>query len=109
MSCASGSIAIGEAFRQVRDGYADVMLAGGSEAPLTVLCFGAFSIIRAMSTRNDDPKTRLAPLRPRPRRLRDGRGRAVLALEERGPRAGARRAHLRRDLRASAPPTTRTT
>ncbi|MFL5616763.1 MAG: beta-ketoacyl-[acyl-carrier-protein] synthase family protein, partial [Gemmatimonadaceae bacterium] len=53
MSCASGSIAVGEAFRAVRDGYADVMFAGGSEAPLSPLCFGAFAIIRAMSTRND--------------------------------------------------------
>jgi 3-oxoacyl-[acyl-carrier-protein] synthase II len=55
MSCASGTMAIGEAFRQIRDGYADVMLAGGAETPLAPLCFGAFSIIRAMSTRNDDP------------------------------------------------------
>jgi 3-oxoacyl-[acyl-carrier-protein] synthase II len=55
MSCASGTIAVGDAFRQVRDGYADVMIAGGAEAPLAPLCFGAFSIIKAMSTRNDDP------------------------------------------------------
>ena len=41
MSCASGTIAIGDAFRQIRDGYADVMIAGGSEAPLATLCFGA--------------------------------------------------------------------
>ena len=34
MSCASGTIAIGEAFRQIRDGYADVMISGGAEAPL---------------------------------------------------------------------------
>lgn len=55
MSCASGTIAIGEGFRLIRDGYADVMVTGGAEAPLAPLCFGAFSIIRAMSTRNDDP------------------------------------------------------
>ena len=55
MSCASGTIAIGDAFRAIRDGYADVMFAGGAEAPLAPLCFGAFAIIRAMSTRNDDP------------------------------------------------------
>jgi 3-oxoacyl-[acyl-carrier-protein] synthase II len=55
MSCASGTMAIGEGFRQIRDGYADIMLAGGAETPLAPLCFGAFSIIRAMSTRNDDP------------------------------------------------------
>src|SRR5690606_24765669 len=49
MSCASGTIAVGEGFRQVRDGYADVMISGGAEAPLWPLCFGAFAIIRAMS------------------------------------------------------------
>ncbi|MGI8546547.1 MAG: beta-ketoacyl-[acyl-carrier-protein] synthase family protein, partial [Gemmatimonadaceae bacterium] len=56
MSCASGAIAIGDAFRQIRDCYADVMIAGGAEAPLAPLCFGAFALIRAMSTRNDDPE-----------------------------------------------------
>ena len=55
MSCASGAIAIGDGFRAIVRGDADVMLAGGSEAPLAPLCFGAFAIIRAMSTRNDDP------------------------------------------------------
>jgi 3-oxoacyl-[acyl-carrier-protein] synthase II len=83
MSCASGTIAIGEAFRQIRDGYADVMIAGGSEAPLHPLCFGAFSVIRAMSTRNDDPSTASRPFD----RDRDGfvmgEGGAVLILEER--------------------------
>src|SRR5205085_7679936 len=53
MSCASGTMAIGEGFRQIRDDYADVMVCGGVEAQLHQLCFGAFAIIRAMSTRND--------------------------------------------------------
>ncbi|MFL5575907.1 MAG: beta-ketoacyl-ACP synthase II [Gemmatimonadaceae bacterium] len=82
MSCASGTIAIGEAFRQIRDGYADVMIAGGAEAPLAPLCFGAFAIIRAMSTRNDDPAASSRPFD----RDRDGfvmgEGSAVLILEE---------------------------
>jgi 3-oxoacyl-[acyl-carrier-protein] synthase II len=82
MSCASGTIAIGEAFRQIRDGYADVMIAGGSEAPLATLCFGAFALIRAMSTRNDDPEHASRPFD----RDRDGfvmaEGAAVLILEE---------------------------
>ena len=82
MSCASGTIAIGDAFRQVRDGYADVMVCGGAEAPLAPLCFGAFAIIRAMSTRNDDPGTASRPFD----RDRDGfvmgEGGAVLILEE---------------------------
>ena len=82
MSCASGAIAIGDAYRQIRDGYADVMLAGGSEAPLATLCFGAFALIRAMSSRNDDPEHASRPFD----RDRDGfvmgEGSAVLILEE---------------------------
>src|SRR5439155_165796 len=52
MSCASGTIAVGEAFHVVRDGRADVMLAGGAEAPLAPLTFAAVSNIPAMLTRN---------------------------------------------------------
>ncbi len=82
MSCASGTMAIGEAFRQVRDGYADVMIAGGAEAPLATLCFGAFALIRAMSNRNDDPARASRPFD----RDRDGfvmgEGGAVVILEE---------------------------
>ena len=93
MSCASGTIAIGEGFRLVRDGYADVMITGGAEAPLAPLCFGAFSIIRAMSTRNDDPATSSRPFD----RDRDGfvmgEGAAVLILEE-YERAKARGARI---------------
>ncbi|MGK2935446.1 MAG: beta-ketoacyl-[acyl-carrier-protein] synthase family protein, partial [Gemmatimonadaceae bacterium] len=84
MSCASGAIAIGDAFRQVRDGYADVMIAGGAEAPLSPLCFGAFALIRAMSTNNDDPEHASRPFD----RHRDGfvmgEGAATLILEEYG-------------------------
>ncbi|HET7023940.1 MAG TPA: beta-ketoacyl-ACP synthase II [Gemmatimonadales bacterium] len=89
MSCASGAMAIGDAFRTIRRGEADVMLAGGAEAPLAPLSFGAFSIIRAMSTRNDDPAAASRPFD----QGRDGfvmaEGAAVLVLEERG-RAQAR-------------------
>src|SRR5439155_193614 len=55
MSCASGTIAVGEAFQAIREARADVMLAGGAEAPLAPMTYAAFSVIRAMSTRNDDP------------------------------------------------------
>ena len=93
MSCASGTIAIGEAFHTIREGKADVMLAGGAEAPLSPLCFGAFAIIRAMSTRNDDPGTASRPFD----RARDGfvmgEGAAVVVLEERA-RAEARGAPI---------------
>ena len=61
MSCASGTIGIGDAFRLIRDGLADAAIAGGVEAPLAPLCFGAFAIIRAMSTRNADPERACRP------------------------------------------------
>jgi 3-oxoacyl-[acyl-carrier-protein] synthase II len=97
MSCASGTIAVGDAFRAIRDNYADVMIAGGAEAPLSTLCYGAFSLIRAMSTRNDDPATASRPFD----RNRDGfvmgEGAAVLILEERG-RAIARGAPIYAEL-----------
>ncbi|HEX2717086.1 MAG TPA: beta-ketoacyl-ACP synthase II [Gemmatimonadaceae bacterium] len=82
MSCASGTIAIGDAFRQVRDGYADVMLAGGAEAPLAPLCYGAFALIRAMSTRNDDPAHASRPFDKDRDGFVMGEGAAVLVLEE---------------------------
>ena len=97
MSCASGTIAIGEGFREIRDGYADVMLCGAAEAPLAPLTFGAFAIIRAMSTRNDDPQRASRPFD----RDRDGfvmgEGSAVLVLEE-YERARARGAHVYAEL-----------
>lgn len=81
MSCASGAMAIGEAMRQIRDGYADVMLAGGAEAPLATLCFGAFALIRAMSTRNDDPARASRPFDANRDGFVMGEGSAVLLLE----------------------------
>jgi 3-oxoacyl-[acyl-carrier-protein] synthase II len=81
MSCASGTIAIGEGFRLVRDGSADIAIVGGIEAPLAPLCFGAFALIRAMSTRNDDPEHACRPFD----RSRDGfimgEGACALVLE----------------------------
>ena len=93
MSCASGTIAIGDAFRAVRDGYADVMLAGGAEAPLAPLCFGAFAIIRAMSTRNDAPGRASRPFDKDRDGFVMGEGAAVVVLEER-QRARARGARI---------------
>ena len=81
-SCAASPIAIGRAVDFIRDGSADLMLAGGSEAPLSPLCYGAFAIIRAMSQRNDDPRTASRPFDAG----RDGfvmaEGAAMLLLEE---------------------------
>jgi len=82
MSCASGTIAIGDAFRQIRDGYADVMIAGGAEAPLAPLTFGAFALIRAMSTRNEEPEKASRPFDKDRDGFVMGEGAAVMILEE---------------------------
>jgi 3-oxoacyl-[acyl-carrier-protein] synthase II len=99
-SCASGTVAIGEAFRLLRDGPDETLhavLAGGAEAPLAPLSFGAFSIIKAMSTTNDDPERASRPFD----RNRDGfvmaEGSAMLMLEDR-ERALARGAHIYAEL-----------
>ncbi|HXC24968.1 MAG TPA: beta-ketoacyl-ACP synthase II [Gemmatimonadaceae bacterium] len=97
MSCASGAIAIGEAFRQIRDGYADIMIAGGAEAPLSPLCYGAFSLIRAMSTRNDDPQSASRPFDEGRDGFVMGEGAATLILEEYS-RAQARGAKIYAEL-----------
>ena len=101
MSCASGTIAVGDAFHAIRDGRADVMLAGGAEAPLAPLCYGAFAVIRAMSTRNDEPAAASRPFD----RDRDGfvmgEGAAALVLEERG-RALARGARVLAEVLGAA-------
>jgi 3-oxoacyl-[acyl-carrier-protein] synthase II len=83
MSCASGTIAVGEAYRAVARGDADAMVAGGAEAPLAPLCFGAFAFIRAMSTRNDDPSRASRPFDVGRDGFVMGEGAAVLVLEER--------------------------
>jgi 3-oxoacyl-[acyl-carrier-protein] synthase II len=93
MSCASGSIAIGDGFRCIREGEADVMLCGGAEAPLAPLCYGAFTIIRAMSVRNDDPAHASRPFDKDRDGFVMGEGAAVLVLEE-WERARARGAHI---------------
>ena len=80
-SCASGSMAIGQAFHAVRSGVVDVALAGGAEAPLAPLTHGAFAMIRVLSQRNSDPATASRPFD----RDRDGfvmaEASAVLVLE----------------------------
>jgi 3-oxoacyl-[acyl-carrier-protein] synthase II len=81
-SCASGAIAIGETFRLVRDGQASVMLAGGAEAPLAPLTFGAFALIKAMSTANQWPAQASRPFDAERDGFVMGEGAAVVALED---------------------------
>jgi 3-oxoacyl-[acyl-carrier-protein] synthase II len=81
-SCASGAISIGEAFHLIRNAGIKVALAGGVECPLAPLTFGSFSLIKAMSRRNDNPETSCRPFDL----SRDGfvmaEGAAILVLEE---------------------------
>lgn len=92
-SCASGAIAVGEAFRLIQGGQVDVMLAGGAEAPLSPLCFGAFDLLKAMSCRNENPSAASRPFDAK----RDGfvmsEGAAVFVLEEKS-HAAARKAFI---------------
>ncbi len=60
-ACTSGSSAIGEAFRMVREGRADVMLTGGTEAALTQFAFASFNALRALSCRNEEPQRASRP------------------------------------------------
>lgn len=91
-SCASGNVAIGEALRYIRDGWADVMVAGAAEAPLSPLTFGAFAFIRTMS-RSADPHSACRPFDRRRDGFVMGEGAASLVLEE-YEHAKARGAHI---------------
>jgi 3-oxoacyl-[acyl-carrier-protein] synthase II len=60
-ACATSAHSIGEAWRMIRDGDADAFLAGGSEATITPLGIGGFAAMKALSTRNDEPKKASRP------------------------------------------------
>ena len=81
-ACSSGSHAVGDAFRLISRGEADIMIAGGSEAAITQMGVGGFAAMRALSTRNDDPLTASRPFD----RDRDGfvmgEGAGIVVLEE---------------------------
>jgi 3-oxoacyl-[acyl-carrier-protein] synthase II len=92
-SCAAGTMAIGDALRFIQRGEAEVMLAGGAEAPIAPLCFGSFSIIRAMSKRNHDPERACRPFDKGRDGFVMGEGAAILVLEDAG-HAERRGAHI---------------
>jgi 3-oxoacyl-[acyl-carrier-protein] synthase II len=92
-SCAAGTIAIGDAMRLIQRGDAAIMLAGGVEAPIAPLSFGAFSLIRAMSKRNHDPERACRPFDKGRDGFVMGEGAAILVLEEIG-HAVRRQAHM---------------
>ncbi|MBW4519238.1 MAG: beta-ketoacyl-ACP synthase II [Scytolyngbya sp. HA4215-MV1] len=81
-ACASGSNAIGDAFRFVQRGYAQAMICGGTEAAVTPLSVGGFAAARALSTRNDDPTHASRPFDQDRDGFVMGEGCGVLILEE---------------------------
>jgi 3-oxoacyl-[acyl-carrier-protein] synthase II len=92
-SCASGAVALGEALRAIRDGTVDAAIAGGAEVPLSPLAFGAFDIIRALSSgSNETPGTAARPFDSDRDGfvMGEGVGLLVLEAEEVAQRRGAR-------------------
>jgi 3-oxoacyl-[acyl-carrier-protein] synthase II len=81
-ACAASSHALGDGYKIIQRGDADVMLAGGSEAAITPMGVGGFSAMKALSTRNDEPERASRPFD----RERDGfvvgEGSGILVLEE---------------------------
>ena len=92
-ACASSGHALGDAFDLIRENKADVMVAGGSEAAITPLALASFANMKALSERNDDPKTASRPFDKDRDGFVMGDGAAVVILEE-WQRATARGAKI---------------
>ena len=84
-ACATGSHSIGDAFRTIQYGDADVMVAGGCEATITTLGIGAFTAARTLSKRNDEPEKASRPYDKDRDGFVMGEGAGVLVLEEYEP------------------------
>lgn len=80
-ACATGSNAIGDAFKMIQRGEADVMLAGGTESCITPLGFGGFDSMKALSTHNDAPETASRPFDIRRNGFVMGEGCGIILLE----------------------------
>jgi 3-oxoacyl-[acyl-carrier-protein] synthase II len=96
-ACAASNMAIGDAADAIRMGRADVMFAGGTEAPITEVGIAGFDAMRALSRRNDDPSRASRPFDNERDGLVMGEAAAVLVLEEL-ERAQARGAHIYAEL-----------
>jgi 3-oxoacyl-[acyl-carrier-protein] synthase II len=81
-ACSSSAHALGEAFRLIQAGRADVMISGGAEAAITPLAVAGFSNMKALSTRNDDPKAASRPFDADRDGFVMGNGAGVLVLED---------------------------
>jgi 3-oxoacyl-[acyl-carrier-protein] synthase II len=90
-ACTSGTSAIGEAYRLIKEGRAEVMLTGGTEATITELAVAAFNALRALSTRNDEPEKACRPfdLNRDGFVMSEGAASLVLESEEHALRRGA--------------------
>lgn len=81
-ACATGTHSIGDAYHMIRRGDADAMIAGGCESTVTPMAIGGFDVMKALSTRNDDPKGASRPFET----SRDGfvlaEGAGIVVLEE---------------------------
>lgn len=80
-ACAGGSNAVGDAFRHIRDGYAEVMVAGGAEASITPLAIGGFTSMSALTTASDPARASI-PFDAERSGFVLGEGAAILLLEE---------------------------
>jgi 3-oxoacyl-[acyl-carrier-protein] synthase II len=81
-ACSAGNMALGESAAQIRQGYADIMLAGGAEAPVTPLAVSAFNALRALSRHNSEPERASRPFDLDRDGFVLGEGAGVLVLEE---------------------------
>lgn len=81
-ACAASCHSVGEAFRHIREGSADAMITGGSEAVVTPLALGGFCTMRALSTRNDEPEKASRPFDKERDGFVMGEGAGILVLEE---------------------------
>ncbi len=81
-ACSTGSSNIGEGFHIIQRGEADIVFAGGTEAPITQMGIGGFAVMKALSTRNDSPETASRPFTASRDGFVAGEGAGIMVLEE---------------------------